>query len=88
MDDNNRLSASLKAAKSIKAQAKKRAYFFDDPKNARKAQSLRPKRMKTDNTRIHIDALELAKHAWPNSAERIKMNSEAIREKARKALGI
>lgn len=93
MAKNDRLGKALSAAKSIKeSKAKKRRkYAFEDPEIQRRVQAMRllkPKKPACTYMRIHLDAKKLAEQAWPTSFERVEKSSEAIRNAAKKRLGL
>lgn len=93
MAKNDRLGKALSAAKSIKESnaKKRRVYTFERQEIQRKVQAMRllqPKKPECTYMRIHLDAKKLAEQAWPDSFEKVEKSSEAIRNAAKKSLGL
>lgn len=90
MKSNDRLDAALSAAGKMKDK-RKRKYAFEDPEIQRKVQAMRllkPSKPQCTYMRIHLDAKKLAEQAWPTSFERVEQTSSAIRNAAKKRLGL
>lgn len=93
MAKNDRLGKALSVAKIIKEskEKKRRKYAFEDPEIQRRVQAMRllqPKKPDCTYMRIHLDAKKLAEQAWPDSFEKVEKSSEAIRNAAKKSLGL
>lgn len=93
MEKNDRLGKAIDAAKETKdsKDRKMRVYTFERPEIQRKVQAMRllkPKKPECTYMRIHLDAKKLAEKAWQTSDERVVESSSAIREAAKKRLGL
>lgn len=93
MEKNDRLGKALSAAKSMKKSKAKprRKYAFEDPEIQRRVQAMRllkPRKPECTYMRIQLDAKKLAEKAWPTSSKRVEQSSAAIRNAAKKQLGL
>jgi len=83
--DNHRLSAALEVAKRTRP-SRKRGFTPQSASDARRAFLASRDFSPTVAVRIHADAIEAARAAWPNRHDRVAAISDAIRQAAQSIL--